>query len=47
VIVQDPVTAQFGDMPRAALQAGAVDHILPLGDIGPMLAELVAAGNPA
>ena len=46
VIVQDPVTAQFGDMPRAALQAGPVDHILPLGDIGPMVAELVAAGDP-
>ena len=36
----------IGDMPRAALQAGPVDHILPLGDIGPMVAELVAAGDP-
>jgi len=47
VIVQDPVTAQFGDMPRAALRAGAVDHILSLGDIGPMVVSLVSSGEPA
>jgi two-component system chemotaxis response regulator CheB len=47
VIVQDPVTAQFGDMPRAALREGAVDHILPLDAIGPMVRELVAAGEAA
>jgi two-component system chemotaxis response regulator CheB len=47
VIVQDPRTAQFGDMPRAALGAGAVDHILPLDEIGPMIAELVSSGVPA
>jgi len=47
VIVQDPVTARFGDMPRAALRAGAVDHILPLGEIGPMVVALVSSGEPA
>jgi two-component system chemotaxis response regulator CheB len=47
VIVQDPRTAQFGDMPRAALNAGAVDHILHLDDIGPMLVALVSCGEPA
>jgi two-component system, chemotaxis family, protein-glutamate methylesterase/glutaminase len=47
VIVQDPETAQFGDMPRAALREGAVDHILPLDAIGPMVRELVASGEPA
>jgi len=46
VIVQDPETAQFGDMPRAALREGAVDHILPLDAIGPMVLELVASGEP-
>jgi two-component system chemotaxis response regulator CheB len=47
VIVQDPRTAQFGDMPRAALRAGAVDHTLSLGDIGPMVVSLVSSGAPA
>jgi two-component system chemotaxis response regulator CheB len=47
VIVQDPQTAQFGDMPRAALSAGAVDHILSLPDIAPMVVELVSSGGPA
>jgi two-component system chemotaxis response regulator CheB len=47
VIVQDPQTAQFGDMPRAALREGAVDHILPLDAIGPMVRDLVASGEPA
>lgn len=47
VIVQDPVTAAFGDMPRAALRAGAVDHILPLAAIAPMVTELVSSGEPA
>jgi two-component system chemotaxis response regulator CheB len=46
VIVQDPATAEFGDMPRAALQAGAVDHILALGDIGPKVIALVSSGGP-
>ena len=47
VIVQDPSTAQFGDMPRAALSAGTVDHILPLVDIAPLVVGLVSSGDPA
>lgn len=47
VIVQDPLTAQFGDMPRAALRAGAVDHVLPLDDIAPKVVALVSSGEPA
>jgi two-component system chemotaxis response regulator CheB len=47
VIVQDPSTAQFGDMPQAAVNAGAVDHILKLGDIAPMIIDLVSAREPA
>jgi two-component system chemotaxis response regulator CheB len=47
VIVQDPETAQFGDMPRAAVSAGAVDHILSLADIAPLVIDLVSLGSPA
>jgi two-component system chemotaxis response regulator CheB len=32
-IVQDPKTAESPEMPRAAIASGAVDSILPLGDI--------------
>ena len=28
VVAQDPATAQFGDMPRSAIAAGLVDHVL-------------------
>ena len=47
VIVQDPKSAQFGDMPRAALEAGSVDYTLALRDIGPKVAALVSSGAPA
>jgi len=33
VIVQDQETAEFFSMPRAAIETGSVDQILPLGDI--------------
>jgi two-component system, chemotaxis family, protein-glutamate methylesterase/glutaminase len=33
VIVQDQETAEFFSMPRAAIETGSVDHILPLSDI--------------
>ncbi|MEI6126286.1 MAG: chemotaxis protein CheB [Pseudomonadota bacterium] len=39
-IVQDPETAEVGSMPRAAIRATAVDHVLPLERIGPLLNEL-------
>ncbi|MDH5299722.1 MAG: chemotaxis protein CheB [Desulfobulbaceae bacterium] len=39
-IVQDPATAQIDYMPRAAMAAVAVDHVLPLTEIGPFLARL-------
>lgn len=43
VIAQDPATALHGAMPRAAIATGAVDYVLPLEDIGPMLIRLVTA----
>jgi len=44
VIVEDPESAQFKGMPEAAVRAGAIDHILPLAEIGPALRRLT--GTP-
>jgi two-component system chemotaxis response regulator CheB len=41
VIAQDEATSLHFDMPRAAIETGCVDRILPVGDIGPALARLV------
>jgi len=42
-IVQDPHTARFSAMPTMALQAAAIDHVLPLAEIAPLLIRLQAA----
>lgn len=39
-ICQDPDDALFGDMPRHAIEVGAARHVLPLDEIGRLLAEL-------
>ncbi len=39
-IVQDPGTAEFDDMPRAAITAVGPDYVLPLEEIGPFLKKL-------
>ena len=44
-IVQDPATAAVDYMPRAAIAAVDVDHVLPLEDIGPYLARLVMTSS--
>jgi len=41
VIVQDSESAEFSGMPRAAVETGVVDHILPLEEITARLVELV------
>jgi two-component system chemotaxis response regulator CheB len=41
-IVQDPATAEKREMPDAAIATGCADHVLPLDEIGPKLAELAA-----
>ncbi|MGN6393438.1 MAG: chemotaxis protein CheB [Gemmatimonadales bacterium] len=41
VVVQDERTAEFPGMPRAAVQAGTVDWVLPLEDIPGALQRLV------
>jgi two-component system, chemotaxis family, protein-glutamate methylesterase/glutaminase len=38
-VVQDAATAEGNGMPKAALAASTVDHILPLENIGPFLVE--------
>jgi len=38
-----PATALHGAMPRAAIATGAVDYVLPLEEIGPMLVRLTSA----
>ncbi|QYY29884.1 PAS domain-containing protein [Cupriavidus pinatubonensis] len=44
VIVQDPLTALHDAMPRAVIQRGIHDHVLPVGAIGQ---QLVACADPA
>jgi two-component system, chemotaxis family, protein-glutamate methylesterase/glutaminase len=39
-IAQDPATAERGAMPAAAMATGAVQHVLPLEEIGPFLTRL-------
>jgi two-component system, chemotaxis family, protein-glutamate methylesterase/glutaminase len=46
VIVQDPQNALFSSMPLSAIAHVKVDHVIPLSDIGPMLAQ-VAHGQAA
>jgi two-component system, chemotaxis family, protein-glutamate methylesterase/glutaminase len=47
VIIQDPQTSQFIGMPRAALDTGMVDFVLPLDEIAPALIKLVCAQDAA
>jgi two-component system chemotaxis response regulator CheB len=46
-IVQDPATAAHPGMPRAALATGCADLVLPLVQIGPAIASLVALAPQA
>lgn len=46
VIVEDPDLAEFRGMPDAALDAAAVDFVLPLSEIAPVVRRLVQAGRP-
>ncbi|MEU7188472.1 chemotaxis protein CheB [Streptomyces sp. NPDC045369] len=45
VVVQDPESADYPGMPRAALKAGAVDHVLALHDIEEMIRTFAASGQ--
>ncbi len=41
-IVQDPETAEVESMPRAAIQASVVDHVIPLDEIAAYLNSLIS-----
>ena len=41
ILVQDPQTAESGVMPRAAISSANPDWVLPLHEIGPLLANIV------
>ncbi len=43
VIAQDQATSQYWGMPQAAIATGAVNFVLPLDDIAPMLTKLATA----
>jgi len=44
VIAQNQQSAEFGGMPAAAVQSGAVDFVLPLDEIASALVTLVMKG---
>ncbi len=45
VLVEDPATAEFSGMPEAAIATGAVDFVLGLDEIAPVIVGLVNAGR--
>ncbi|MBI2760697.1 MAG: chemotaxis protein CheB [Chloroflexi bacterium] len=47
VIAQDEASSEHFSMPRAAIDTGSVDQILPPAQIGPALVTLVANGGAA
>lgn len=46
VIAQDPLSCVAPSMPQSAIATGCVDRVLPLGEIGPALVNMIA-GRPA
>jgi two-component system chemotaxis response regulator CheB len=46
-VAEDPLTATCGDMPASAIRSGAIDHIVELRGIAPLLTELNAQGAAA
>ena len=47
VIVQDEATSVVWGMPKAAIDLGAADHVLPVGEIPSVIARRVGAGKAA
>ena len=46
-VVQDPDDAQFKDMPRNALEHVRADYVVPVAEMGPLLAQVVQGMRPA
>lgn len=44
-IVQDPADAEAAEMPKAAIAAAQVDHVIPLSEIAPLLRCIVDSNN--
>jgi two-component system chemotaxis response regulator CheB len=45
VVAEDPQTADFAGMPQAAVATGAVDFVVPLAGIAPLIRELLREGR--
>ena len=45
-VAQDPKDAQYADMPISAIENVEVDHVVPLADMGALLARLVEMPAP-
>ena len=41
ILVQDPNEADYGSMPRSAIETGAVDFVLPVRELASRLSELI------
>jgi two-component system CheB/CheR fusion protein len=46
-VAQDPATARYRDMPSAVIDAGGVDFVRSPQDMGALIAEITAGGEPA
>ena len=46
-IAQDPASAERASMPQAAIDTGFIDRVVPLEQIGPLLAGLGGGEQPA
>jgi hypothetical protein len=44
-LVQDPATAEFNTMPKAAIQATEVDHVFTLEEMGRFLISIVRGAS--
>lgn len=45
-VVQDPADAEFASMPESALRSVAIDYVVPLAQMGPLLTRLVSSDHP-
>jgi two-component system chemotaxis response regulator CheB len=45
-VVQDPATAVYPSMPTSAVRNVSVDHMVPLSEMGPLLARLITQPIP-
>jgi two-component system, chemotaxis family, protein-glutamate methylesterase/glutaminase len=45
VLAQDEASSEHWGMPRAAIVTGAVDRVLPLGEIPRAILDMIAVGE--